>query len=174
MTIGIEVGSSVVSVVPSLEGFYRHVATESRAIMPRIGRELASDLTASVRQAMRTQRAIDLRVDVDTRQVVSEVRQAVRQATAALPAVDLRVDLDATQIAAEARRAVTAGGAMAPSVRIDAFIDDIQFVGGKGDTASIPASESAPAANPFQDLKSADDISSGIDEVTFDDDDIPF
>ena len=50
----------------------------------------------------------------------------------------------------------------------------VQFVGGKGDTAPMSASASEPAANPFQDLKSADDISSGIDEVTFDDDDIPF
>ena len=48
----------------------------------------------------------------------------------------------------------------------------VQFVGSKGDSSS----QSAPAetSSPFADLKSADEVAGGVDEVSFDDDDIPF
>lgn len=52
----------------------------------------------------------------------------------------------------------------------------VQFVGGKGEGAGAAnaAAGSYEGANPFEDLKSADEISAGVDQVTFEDDDIPF
>ena len=52
--------------------------------------------------------------------------------------------------------------------------NQIKFVGSKGDYAGPSAASAYPDGNPFEDLKSADDISAEAGAVTFDDDDIPF
>ncbi len=56
----------------------------------------------------------------------------------------------------------------------------VQFIGSKGDYAAGTSAGGASAGasqneiNPFEDIKTADEISSSPEEVTFDDDDIPF
>ncbi|NMC63155.1 MAG: single-stranded DNA-binding protein [SAR324 cluster bacterium] len=52
----------------------------------------------------------------------------------------------------------------------------VQFVGSKSDAASASASfgNNTNGVNPFEDLKSADEISATVEEVNFEDDDIPF
>jgi len=50
----------------------------------------------------------------------------------------------------------------------------VQFVGSKGDSASASTGNSASGPSPFEDLKSADEISATVEEVNFEDDDIPF
>jgi len=50
----------------------------------------------------------------------------------------------------------------------------VQFIGSKADAGASAAAAAQGDLSPFEDLKSADEISSAPEEVTFDDDDIPF
>ena len=51
--------------------------------------------------------------------------------------------------------------------------NSVQFVGSKAD-AGASTSSNNNEVNPLEELKSADEISASVEEVTFDDDDIPF
>lgn len=60
----------------------------------------------------------------------------------------------------------------------EVIAQSVQFIGSKADAGASASAASAASAsdvpNPFENLKSADELSANVEEVTFDDDDIPF